>query len=70
MAKFRWLIAASLLAALVAGCGVTTEQRQVREYEAFLKQSIGDFSTRYDRYSAVGALDAEKPAPAHHAPRG
>jgi hypothetical protein len=60
------LIALPLLAALAGGCGVTTEQKRVRAYEAFLKQSMGDFSTRYDRYSTVGGAAQEGSAAAGH----
>ena len=50
--KLRILCGGLLAAALLAGC-VTPEQRHVREYEARLKRTFGDYSTRYDRYSAV-----------------
>jgi hypothetical protein len=70
MARFRWAIVLPLLAVLAAGCGVTAEQRRVREYEAFLRQSIGDFSTRYERYSAAGMAAQESAAPAHGDSRG
>lgn len=50
--KAQMLFGGIILALLMTGC-VTPEQRHVREYEARLKQSFGDYSTRYDRYSAV-----------------
>jgi hypothetical protein len=51
--KTRMLFGGLVVALLMTGC-VTPEQRHVREYEARLKQSFGDYSSRYDRYSAVG----------------
>ena len=51
MKRFRGWMVLPLLAALAAGCGVTAEQRRVHEHEEFLRQSMGDFSARYDRYS-------------------
>lgn len=50
--KARMLLGGFIVALLMAGC-VTPEQRHAREYEARLKRSFGDYSTRYDRYSAV-----------------
>jgi hypothetical protein len=62
MARARWSFVLPLLAVLAAGCGVTAEQRRVQEYERFLQQSMGNFSTRYDRYSAVAPAHPEKTA--------
>jgi hypothetical protein len=50
--KVRILLGGLFVALLLAGCA-TPEQRYVHEYEAKLKQSFGDYSTRYDRYSTV-----------------
>jgi len=62
--KLRLLFGGLVVAALLAGC-VTPEQRHVREYEARLKQTFGDYSTRYDRYSTV-ARPQHKSHPAGH----
>lgn len=50
--KVRMVFVGLVVAVWMAGC-VTPEQRHVREYEARLKQTFGDYSTRYDRYSTV-----------------
>lgn len=35
------IVAVVLIAAALAGCGHSDQQRQTQEYEAFLKQSLG-----------------------------
>jgi hypothetical protein len=60
--KARTLFGGLVVALLLAGC-VTPEQRYVRECEARLKQTFGDYSARYDRYSAVARPDRHPSAP-------
>ena len=55
-----------LLAVLTAGCGVTAEQRRVHEHEEFLRQSMGDFSARYDRYSDTAPRKSTAASHAEH----